>query len=296
MNMRGFTILSILLTLLVCVSSCKDWSKVEIPKGEAFNYIRFLHKLEDAGLDESSGLVMDKAGFLWSHNDSQGEPVLFRFDAQGKSLGKVTLSGVENVDWEDLSLVNYEGQEFILQSDIGNNWHRRDECPLYLIPTTGIGSEVNVLRTFTVSFGGESINCESVAYDDATDTLYLVEKNYDESARLYFIESFMAGDDKREAVELCRLDLEIVTAMDLKGSKAAILTPKVIHYYEKGLEQSWQDVFTRKSKKIALPEILPQAEGLCFSHDTQFLLMSSETDGHGLDLTQIYKIDLKAAL
>ncbi len=54
-------------------------------------------------IEETSGLIFHN-GKLWTHNDSEGEPVLYSIDtATGEILERKTISGVTNIDWEDLA-------------------------------------------------------------------------------------------------------------------------------------------------------------------------------------------------
>ena len=294
MNIRSFTLLLQALFCSVFFASCKDWSKVKLPEGEAFDHIRFLYHLQNKELDESSGLSLSRDGRMWSHNDSNGEACLFSFDSSGQFLKKLYLEDTENVDWEDLSTVHYGGDEFILVADTGNNWRNRKQSPIYVAPIATQEKQLRPIK-FSVSFGGEVINCESVAYDESSENLFLLEKNYDESARLYYIDTFMTGAQLRQAQELCRLNLETATAMDIKGNKAAILTLEKIYLFGKKDDESWLKAFKRKAKIIHFPEILPQPEALCFSLDGNSILISSETGDYGLAKAPIYEILLEGA-
>ena len=54
-------------------------------------------------IEETSGLIFHN-GKLWTHNDSEGEPMLYSVDtATGEILERKTISGVTNIDWEDLA-------------------------------------------------------------------------------------------------------------------------------------------------------------------------------------------------
>lgn len=56
-----------------------------------------------AEIEETSGLIFHN-GKLWTHNDSEGEPVLYSIDTtNGQILERKTIAGVTNIDWEDLA-------------------------------------------------------------------------------------------------------------------------------------------------------------------------------------------------
>jgi hypothetical protein len=71
----------------------------------------------NTALTESSGLEYCR-GKLWSHNDSGGQPQIYSIDpATGAILQTITLKGITNVDWEDLTADGY----YLYIGDVGNN-------------------------------------------------------------------------------------------------------------------------------------------------------------------------------
>jgi hypothetical protein len=71
----------------------------------------------NTALNESSGLEYVR-GKLWTHNDSGGEPKIYRINpTNGAILQTITLAGVTNVDWEDLAADGY----YLYIADTGNN-------------------------------------------------------------------------------------------------------------------------------------------------------------------------------
>ena len=298
MNMPSFTLLSRILfsSVFLLFASCKDWSKAELPQSAYFDYLEFSHRLLAPEMGENSGIVVDRRGIMWGHNDSNGQARLFAFDQKGEFQSELTLDGVENVDWEDIATVNHQGSEYLLISDTGNNWHGREESPLYLVKrpdSLEAKMKVKPQRTITVRFEGDAIDCESITYDEETDTLFLVEKNYTKLAYVYSISNFMTSpESKRIAKKITQLHIETATAMDSRENKIIILTPYAVYLYERKEYETWTQALSAKPLRYDVPEILPQTEGLCFSHDGRYLFFSSETDGYGIGQTPIYRIRL----
>lgn len=87
-------------------------------------------------LAEASGLAASRrhARVLWLHNDSGAEPELFAVDAAGEILGRVRVTGAENVDWEDVALGPCPAGECIYIADTGDNGERREAVTLYRVP------------------------------------------------------------------------------------------------------------------------------------------------------------------
>ena len=87
-------------------------------------------------LDEASGLAASRrhAGVLWLHNDSGTEPELFAVDSTGAVLGRVRVTGAENVDWEDVAIGPCPAGECIYIADTGDNLERREAVTVYRVP------------------------------------------------------------------------------------------------------------------------------------------------------------------
>ncbi len=80
-------------------------------------------------LTESSGLI-DFQGFLWTHNDSGGEAVLYGVDIiSGKIVRTIRITNALNRDWETLAADSL----YIYIGDIGNNTGARTDLMVYRI-------------------------------------------------------------------------------------------------------------------------------------------------------------------
>ncbi len=81
-------------------------------------------------LRESSGLVVESANRFWTINDSGGEAALYQFDATGRVLKIVQLTGATNRDWEELT-TDTDGNFYV--GDIGNNPETRRDLAVYKV-------------------------------------------------------------------------------------------------------------------------------------------------------------------
>lgn len=80
-------------------------------------------------VSETSGLLFHN-GKLITHNDSGNTPQLFEIDTTSLEITRtVTISNVENVDWEDLA----QDDDFIYIGDFGNNSGIRTDLSIYKI-------------------------------------------------------------------------------------------------------------------------------------------------------------------
>lgn len=142
---------------------------------------------------ETSGLIFWKKG-LWTHNDSGGEPVLYKLDTiTGKILQTVTLVNALNIDWEEIA----QDDAFIYIGDFGNNLGNRKDLKIYAVSKSEIPSDrdgevtASVInfgyadqQSFTPANRSNDYDCEAmVAFGDS---LYLFTKNWaNQQSRLY---------------------------------------------------------------------------------------------------------------
>ncbi len=136
-------------------------------------------------VQETSGLLFFNEG-LWSHNDSGGEPEIYKIDTvTGAVIQTVRLSNGSHHDWEDLA----QDQEFIYIGDFGNNLGNRKDLIIYRIYKGDIpesGNAVVEAGIISFSFGDQEefkvknrtndYDCESMI--SFNDFLYLFSKNW----------------------------------------------------------------------------------------------------------------------
>ncbi|HDZ20744.1 hypothetical protein LCGC14_0431630 [marine sediment metagenome] len=144
------------------------------PGGVAYGPARREATLTDPRIHESSGLAVSRRtpGVFWTHNDSGDPPQLFAIDRQGRTLATVTITGAENVDWEDLASYELHGQAYLLIADVGDNNAQRDRCQLYIVPEPAVdpaqvGRELSaeVQTTIEFRYPDGPRDCEAVAVD-----------------------------------------------------------------------------------------------------------------------------------
>jgi hypothetical protein len=82
-------------------------------------------------LSETSGLETAEAGSYWTHNDSGGQPKLYRINSSGALERTVHVAGAVNSDWEDLAR-DAAGNLYI--GDFGNNANARTDLTIYKVP------------------------------------------------------------------------------------------------------------------------------------------------------------------
>ncbi|HEX6372174.1 MAG TPA: hypothetical protein VF006_24870 [Longimicrobium sp.] len=88
-----------------------------------------------AEIHESSGVAVSRAhaGIFWTHNDS-GDPVLYAVDGDGRTAGRVRVTGAAVEDWEDVALAPCPaGGDCVYVADIGDNDAERPSVTVYRV-------------------------------------------------------------------------------------------------------------------------------------------------------------------
>ncbi|NPD84324.1 T9SS type A sorting domain-containing protein [Lentimicrobium sp. L6] len=136
-------------------------------------------------VSETSGLIWFRNA-PWTHNDSGGEPAIYRLDeSTGEVTQKILLRGAINFDYEDIT----QDENFIYIGDFGNNYGTRDDLTIYKILKSEIPEEGNTeVNTEKITFAyqdqinfnkqnrSNNYDCESVA--SMGNFLYIFTKNW----------------------------------------------------------------------------------------------------------------------
>ncbi|MDP6544130.1 MAG: hypothetical protein QGH60_09085 [Phycisphaerae bacterium] len=246
-----------------------------------------LCKLDKEAIDESSGVAAGRAnkGVLWTHNDSGDKPRIFAFNHAGSDLASVKITGAAARDWEDICSFAIGRRNFIMIADVGDNASKRSICTLYVVPEPRLnvrqrGRKMSVPVAMTINFRYEdgAHNCESLAVDTTTKTIYLVSKCYGLACKVYAL-ALPARSPKKTLVAKAVASLRIptATAMDISpdGLRAVICTYGNAYEYIRRPDETWAVGFSRAPRTIRLP-LRTQGESICFGPDGQTLYLTSE--------------------
>jgi hypothetical protein len=145
-------------------------------------------------VNETSGLLWI-GDDLWTHEDSDCEPKLYRIDRNSGAVLQTVNVNAPNVDWEDIT----SDEEHVYLGDVGNNGGNRTDLKILRFsralledPST---TEVNVdtiafayedQTSFEFAMNNNDWDCESILAH--SDSIYLFTKNWvDHQTRLYSI-------------------------------------------------------------------------------------------------------------
>ncbi len=241
-------------------------------------------------IDETSGLAFFNGG-LWTHNDSGGEPVIYRIDtATGTIVQRITLENATNVDWEDLT----DDSLFVYVGDFGNNSGNRKDLKIYKvkkadIPATGDAVVSPVIINFYYPDQPHlkiekrrynNFDCESVMAVD--DSLYLFSKDWqDQKTRVYALPK-EPGNYAAALVDSFNVS-GLVTAADYNEKAGEVV---LLGY----TNQSWipfvwllfdyhgHRFFSGNKRRIDMPNIMTtQTEGFAYVNGKEAVLSSERT-------------------
>jgi hypothetical protein len=143
--------------------------------------------LDDRRLPEASGVVVSRSqpGVLWSFNDSDNPPELFATDTAGRALGRWTVAGAQNEDWEAMTLGpgDCAGRPCLFIGDIGDNDAKRRAVTIYRVPGPTVApgwrsdrdDTVPALARLVVRYPDGPHDAESL-FADSTGDLYIITK------------------------------------------------------------------------------------------------------------------------
>ena len=136
-------------------------------------------------LTESSGLAASirHPGTWWTHNDSGNPAELFRFDLEGRLLGRHPVPGLDNRDWEDLAsgACPDSDEPCLYIAEIGDNKHRYEWIAVYAVREPSGDEPAGIVATWRARYPAGARNAETLLRDPATGRLYIVTK--DETGR-----------------------------------------------------------------------------------------------------------------
>ncbi len=256
-----------------------------------------------AELIETSGMACARheADLIWMVNDGGHAPVLFAVRSDGHDLGRVTVRGARNEDWEDLAGFEWEGQAFILVADVGDNKAVRDAVHIYVVaeptrrPGGGFPAQVDIAWQLAFRYEDGPRDCESVGVDTQRGTILLITKR-STPPQVYSLPLRPAAGVRATALRVGTVprippptahDLAAnprfgalqsqPTALDIRSDNrlAMILTYKDAYLFARKTEETWAMALAHKPLTVPLPE-MRQKESACLTPDGRRLYVSSE--------------------
>jgi len=236
---------------------------------------------------ETSGIVWYRNA-IWSHNDSGGEPAIYKLDVNdGRLLQSILINNATNFDYEDIT----QDKDYIYIGDFGNNYGNRKDLCIYKIKKSDIPEEGDVevsaekitfaykdQNSFQIRNRTNDYDCEAIA--SFGDYLYLFTKNWvGEETRSYKIPK-TAGDYLLEVHESFNVR-GLITAADYNEKADAL----ILIGYENFVPFLWvnwdfkeDDFFGGNKKRVDFAYIQgAQTEAVCFKTQDEILMTCEDS-------------------
>ena len=219
---------------------------------------------------------------FWTHNDSDSDPTLFRFDRKGSVLDAVRVDWAKNVDWEDMAAATLNAKPYLFVGDIGDNGLSRSEIVVYRIPEPMPGEkEARPDRVYKLKYPDRRWNAETLMVHPNTGDLYIVVKSGQGGSGVYKGTPGASG----ETVKLKRIGvLEVggfiresrrITggAISRDGRKVAIRTYLGAYVFDAPEDF---DKWVKASPRSVRTALEPQGEAITFDAQGENLFTTSE--------------------
>jgi len=249
-----------------------DTGRFMAPKGYA--------SMQSNEIREASGLVRSAVnpGLLWTHNDSGDAARVFLIDPLSGSIRmEVVLDGVKNIDFEDITLREEDGQSKLVVADIGDNRAVRDEVVLYQFNEPELGD----LPSLTIPF--EKLEVMRLRYVEgprdaeslmaAPDGSLVLLTKREEQVLIYPFH-FEPGSSTLESSG--ELALSMVTAGDMnEAGEILIRTYDAIYYWPKAPGELAERLATGPGARVLAPSEI-QGEAICWDGQGGFYTLSEQ--------------------
>lgn len=244
--------------------------------------------LQDARINESSGLAASRKyarqGLLWTHNDSQGPPRIYLFNAEGETIAQVEILGAINTDWEDIAITN----DFIYIGDIGDNLRRRESVTIYRLREpqldfTRKNQEIEVsCEKMVLNYPDAACDAETLMAT-AGGELFLVSKNG--GASRFYKTPRPFEKNGTQTLELigeysftgATARSYLTTGGEISPDETRFIVRTYTHAYEWSLplNRDWKSALGSTPRLWELP-VSKQGEAICYSADGQEYFVSEE--------------------
>jgi hypothetical protein len=232
-------------------------------------------------IDEASGIAQSNtAGHnLWVEQDSGNPTEIYRLGADGVLIGKVTIKGVTNRDWEDIVLSKgpATGTDYIYLAETGDNFSKHDFYQIYRFPEpVPMQDTVESLDKISFRYEDGSHDAEAILVDHISKDIYIITKRDAKSLvfRLAYPQSLTEPNVARLVGEL-PFNGVVSASLALNSKEILIKTYTTIYYWKKEAGETIESTLRKTGQKLGY-SLEPQGEAICFAFDSSGFYTLSE--------------------
>jgi hypothetical protein len=259
--------------------------------------------LERKKLHEISGIAASRQNknILYLNQDNGHPNCIYLTSTTGQDLGRLTICGSDNRDWEDIALGPgpIADHDYIYVADIGDNhaWHGR--IRIYRFPepdlTTArfpVQKTITNAETITLQYPNGPRNAETILLDPLTLDLYIVTKE-DDSSNIYVAPFPQSTRHKVVLDPVTTLPFHLVTSGAISSNGLEILLRNEAYhwYWKRTAGETIADALRRTPQQITPVTKEPQGEAICFSPNQPGYFTCSEVNRNQQPVIYFYKKD-----
>jgi hypothetical protein len=258
---------------------------------EAYDEPSQIGTITSPSVAEISGITPSRTarGLWWIHNDSGDQARLYVINSSGKLLGRYTVTGARNRDWEDMEgFMGKDGKPMLYIGDFGNNSLKRDDLTIYrvkepdLSKSTGEGV-TEAAESLPFRYPDSKHDAEALFIDPNSGRPYIVTKTFSPPCGVYRfpmplrpnVRVTLEKMDGRAVEEISKLFLVTGAATSPDGNRIIVRT----YFGALEMVRSKGGPFETIFKSVPEPTRLPrerQGEAITYTPDGKSLVTTSE--------------------
>jgi hypothetical protein len=237
------------------------------------------------------------------HNDSGDQARIYVVDSKGKLLGRYSVTGARNRDWEDIAGFTANGKPMLYIADMGDNSRKRDDLTIYRIKEPDLSKGVRDGKTEPATalpfrYPDGHHDAEAIFVDPQNGRPYIVTKTFSPPCGIYRFPlplrpNVMVTLEKIEssvgpAVErITNLMLATGAATSPDGNHVVVRTYFNAYEMTRARGGSFETIFKSEPREVRLA-LERQGEAINYSRDGKSIVTTSEKIP-----APIYKIDIR---
>ncbi len=254
-------------------------------------------------LIEISGIAAShqNKNLLYLNQDNGNPNCIYLTNTTGQDLGRLTICGSDNRDWEDIALGPGPTADcdYIYVADIGDNhaWHcsvriYRFPEPSLTTASFPVRKMIKNAESIALQYPDRPHNAEAILLDPLTRDLYIVTKD-DDSTQL-FVASFPQSTRHKVMLEpVITLPFRLVTGGDISpnGLEIFLRNEDYYWYWKRAQGETVAAALRRPPQQITPVTNEPQGEAICFAPNQQGYFTCSEVERNQQPVIYFYQRD-----
>jgi len=264
-------------------AGCKEVSGDDDPKDDSqisnlFAAGQEVGSIASEDIDEASGLVSSRSSnnYLWTHNDSGGEPIVYLMSKTGAEASQARLEGSQNTDWEDIAMGPGpdDAIQYLYVGDIGDNRATRNNLTIYRVaepdlnvPNIPSSQTLSNVEAINYVYSNGARDAESLMVDPLTKDIYIVSKR-ESQVGLYVLPFPQSVVEMDTAEFIMSMPYTGFVGGDISfdGTEILIKTYFEVYHWARPNGVTIKDALSEKPSRL-MYTAEPQGEAICFSTD-----------------------------